>query len=152
NPMQAREGVVLKVVAPRQHFLTADDFLAAMTPKTRLISTSLVRFNDGVLLDAASVAAACHAQGAQLLLDVSQCCGAMSLDVAQLGADFLVCAGYKWLLSPYGTGFFWAKSECIAQMRPGPFYWMGAEGAEKFSSLPSENPKPAPGARRWDAP
>jgi len=152
KPMEAREGVVLKVVEPRQRFMTADDFIDAMTPKTRLVSTSLVRFNDGVLLDAARVAAACHAQGAKLLLDVSQCCGGMPMDVAQLGADFLVCAGYKWLLSPYGTGFFWAKSECIANMRPGPFYWMAAEGAEEFSALPSENPQPVPGARRWDSP
>lgn len=152
KPMEAREGVTLKVVAPRQRFMTADDFVDAMTPKTRLVSVSLVRFNDGVLLDAASVAAACHAQGAKLLLDVSQCCGAIPVDVAQLGADFLICAGYKWLLSPYGTGFFWAKSESINNIRPGPFYWMAAEGAEEFSALPSENPRPAPGARRWDSP
>src|SRR5215471_1645853 len=63
KPMEAREGVLLKVVEPRQRFMTADDFIDAMTPKTRLVSTSLVRFNDGVLLDAARVAAACHGQG-----------------------------------------------------------------------------------------
>ena len=150
KPMEVREGIVLKVVAPRDRFLTADDFLAAMTPKTRMVSVSLVRFDDGVLLDAARIAAACHAQGALLLLDVSQCCGGMPLDVAKLGADFLVCAGYKWLLSPYGTGFFWAKMEHIESMRPGPFYWAAAEGAEKFHSLAHENLKLTRDARRWD--
>ena len=129
KPMEAREGIVMKVVSPRERFITADDFLAAMTPKTRMVSVSLVRFDNGVLLDAARIAAACHAQGALLLLDVSQCCGGIPLDVAKLGADFLVCAGYKWLLSPYGTGFFWAKNEHIETMRPGPFYWAAAEGA-----------------------
>src|SRR5437868_6423981 len=86
-------------------------------------SIGMVRFDNGVLLDAARIAAACHAQGALLLLDVSQCCGGMPLDVTALGADFMVCAGYKWLLSPYGTGFFWAKNEHTDKMRPGPFYW-----------------------------
>jgi cysteine desulfurase/selenocysteine lyase len=150
KPMEAREGIVMKVVSPRERFITADDFLAAMTPKTRMVSASLVRFDNGVLLDAARIAAACHAQGALLLLDVSQCCGGMPLDVAKLGADFLVCAGYKWLLSPYGTGFFWAKNEHIEKMRPGPFYWAAAEGAHNFHSLALENPKPVRGARRWD--
>jgi cysteine desulfurase / selenocysteine lyase len=150
KPMEAREGIVMKVVAPRERFLTADDFLAAMTPKTRMVSVSLVRFDNGVLLDAARIAAACHAQGALLLLDVSQCCGGMPLNVDELGADFLVCAGYKWLLSPYGTGFFWSKNEHTEKMRPGPFYWAAAEGAENFSSLSCENPKLVPGARRWD--
>jgi selenocysteine lyase/cysteine desulfurase len=152
KPMEAREGIVMKVVAPRERFITADDFLAAMTPKTRMVSISLVRFDNGVLLDAARIAAACHAQGALLLLDVSQCCGGIPLDVTKLGADFLVCAGYKWLLSPYGTGFFWAKNEHTEKMRPGPFYWAAAEGAENFNSLALENPKPARGARRWDIP
>jgi cysteine desulfurase / selenocysteine lyase len=150
KPMEAREGIVMKVVSPRERFITADDFLAAMSPKTRMVSASLVRFDNGVLLDSARIAAACHAQGALLLLDVSQCCGGMPLDVAKLGADFLVCAGYKWLLSPYGTGFFWAKNEHIENMRPGPFYWAAAEGAQNFHSLALENPKPAHGASRWD--
>jgi len=149
KPMEAREGIVLKVIAPSNRFLAADDFISALTPRTRMVSMSLVRFNDAVLLDAARVAAACHAQGALLLLDVSQASGGMPLDVTQLGADFMVSAGYKWLLSPYATGFFWAKNEHIQKMRPGPFYWAAAEGAENFHSLSFENPKPR-GARRWD--
>jgi cysteine desulfurase/selenocysteine lyase len=152
KPLEEREGVRLRVVAPRERFHTADDFIAALTAKTKLVSVSLVRFDDGSLLDAARLAAACHAQGAYLLLDVSQCCGAIPLDVAQLGADFLACAGYKWLLGPYGTGFFWIKSAHIETMRPGPFYWQALPGAERHASLTFDDPKPAAGARRWDSP
>jgi cysteine desulfurase/selenocysteine lyase len=151
KPMEEREGLKLKIVSPRERFIAADDLLRAMTPKTRVVSVSLVRFDDGSLLDAARVAAACHAQGALLVLDISQCCGAMPLDVEQLGADFMVCAGYKWLLGPFGTGFFWAKSELIAKLRPGPFYWMAVAGSHNFSSLSFDDPKPAPAAKRWDA-
>ena len=107
-----------------------------------MVSVSMVRFDDGSLLDVPRVAAACHAQGALLLLDVSQCCGALPMDVNQLGADFMVCAGYKWLLGPFGTGFFWAKSEHISKMRSGPFYWMATEGAENFAALAFADPKP----------
>jgi selenocysteine lyase/cysteine desulfurase len=150
KPMEAREGIVLKIVAPRGPFHTADDFLAAMTPRTRMVSVSLVRFDNAVMLDAARIAAACHAQGALLLLDVSQSCGAVPLNVDAIGADFLVCAGYKWLLGPYGTGFFWARNEHSDKMRPGPFYWAAAQGAENLGSMACEDPQMVRGARRWD--
>jgi selenocysteine lyase/cysteine desulfurase len=151
KPMEQREGITLKIVSPHDRFLTADDFISALTPKTRLVSVSLVRFDNGALLDATRLAAACRAQGTLLLLDVSQCCGAVPMNVTQLGADFLVSAGYKWLLGPFGTGFFWAKGELMSKFRPGPFYWMAAEGADNFAALAFADPKPLPSARRFDS-
>ena len=151
KPMEEREGITVKVVAPRERFITADDLIAALTPKTRVVSVSHVRFDNGAMIDAAKLAAACHAQGTLLLLDVSQSCGAVPMDVASLGADFLVSAGYKWLLGPFGTGFFWAKSEHIAKMRPGPFYWMAMGGADNFAAMATAPPKPGADAKRWDA-
>jgi cysteine desulfurase/selenocysteine lyase len=152
KPMEEREGIKLKVVAPRERFITADDLIAAMTSRTRVISVSMVRFDDASLLDAKRVATACHAQGALLLLDVSQCCGAMPMNVNELGADFLVGAGYKWLLGPFGTGFFWAKHELLSRVRPAPFYWMAVPGSDNFAKLNFTDPKPADSAKRWDAP
>jgi selenocysteine lyase/cysteine desulfurase len=152
KPMEEREGLKLKIVAPKDRFITADDLIAAITPRTRLVSVSLVRYDDGSLLDAARVAEACHKQGALLLLDASQYCGAIPMDVKQLGADFIVSAGYKWLLGPFGTGFFWAKSEHLGMVRPGPFYWMALMGSHNFAALNFEDPKPAANAKRWDSP
>jgi cysteine desulfurase / selenocysteine lyase len=151
KPMEEREGIKVNIASPSDHFLTVDDVIAALTPKTRLVSISLVRFDNGVLLDAAKIASACHAQGALLALDASQACGAVPIDVQALGVDFLVSAGYKFLLGPFGTGFFWAKPEHMANMRPGPFYWMAAEGVDNFASMDFANPSPAPSAKRWDA-
>ena len=150
KPMEEREGVKLKIVAPRDRFIAADDLIAAMTPRTRVISVSHVRFDDASLIDASRVAAACHAQGAILVLDVSQSCGAVPMDVNELGADFLVCAGYKWLLGPWGTGFIWFKREQLDTLRPGPFYWL-AQGKDSFSALNYVGPTPSRSADRWDA-
>ena len=150
RPMEEREGLKLKIVAPRDRFITADDLIAAMTPRTRVVSVSHVRFDDGTLLDAARVAAACRAQGALLVLDVSQSCGAVPMNVKELDADFLVCAGYKWLLSPYGTGFFWVKSEHQDTGRPGPFSWT-SQATDSFFELSYVDPKPSRSAKRWDS-
>lgn len=152
KPMEERVGLKLKTVTPRGRFVTADDLIAAMTPKTRLVSVSLVRFDDASRLDAKRVADACHAQDALLVLDVSQNCGAAPLNVRDLGADFLVCAGYKWLLGPFGTGFFWIKHELLSQVLPAPFNWMAVPGSENFAKLNFSDPKPADSAKRWDAP
>ena len=151
KPMEARENVRLRVIAPREQWITADDFIAALTSRTRVVSASLVRFDDGSMLEAAKLGAACRAQGTLLALDVSQSCGAIPMDVKELGADFITCSGYKWLLGPYGSGFFWGASELMARFRPGPFYWQGIEGLKHFADLIFENPKAAAGARGWDA-
>jgi cysteine desulfurase/selenocysteine lyase len=151
-PLAERGWLRLRKVRPRGKFLSAEDFLAEIGPQTRLLSTSLVRFHDGTRIDAKPLAEACRAAGAWLALDVSQCAGAMPIDVRELGADFVTSAGYKWLLSPYGTGFFWAREERIAEMRPAPFYWTALPGAHVFNSLDLSPYRPEAGARRWDTP
>lgn len=150
-PLEARE-VRVKVVAPRDRFISADDYIAQITARTRMISASLVRFDDGSRLDAPRLAAACRKADVTLLLDLSQCACAIPIGLRETGADFAVSSGYKWLLSPYGTGFFWARREAMEKLRPSPFYWMALEGARNFHSLPLDKLKPAGGARRWDAP
>src|ERR1700730_1240514 len=149
----AQAGMLrVNVVEPRARFLEAGDFIEHLGPQTRLVSTSLVRFDSGARLDSARLARACHQQHALLLLDVAQCAGAMPLNLAELGADFVAGTGYKWLLGPYGTGFFWARPELIEQLRPAPAYWMAFEDADKFHTLSADHFRLAPGARRWDSP
>ena len=151
KPTEERQGVKFTIVAPRDRFITADDLIRALTSRTRVVSVSHARFDDGSLLNSARVAAACHAQGALFVLDVRQSCGAVPMDVNELGADFLVCAGYKWLLGPYGAGFLWAKSEHLDNVRPGPFYWTAQGVEDDFFKLNLVDPAPSRGAKRWDA-
>src|ERR1700676_233608 len=54
-PMQVSGRLKVIVVEPRGGFLTADDFIAHIGPRTRLVSTSLVGFDDGVRLDAGNI-------------------------------------------------------------------------------------------------
>jgi cysteine desulfurase / selenocysteine lyase len=152
KPMEEREGISVKIVPQADKFITANDVIAALTPRTRVVSISHVRFDDGSMLDVPRVAEACHKQGALLLLDVSQSCGAVPMDVRALGADFAVCAGYKWLLGAFGTGFFWVKSDILARLRPAPFYWMAVAGSDNFAKLDFSDPKPKNSAERWDTP
>ena len=150
KPMEAREGVNVRTAVPQGQFIQADDLIAAMTPKTRVISVSHVRFDDGAMLDVPPVAAACRRNGTVLILDVSQSCGAIPMNVRSLGADFVVCAGYKYLLSPWGTGFLWTRKENLDSLRPGPYNWL-SQGVDNFARLNYLDPQPAPTLSRWDS-
>lgn len=150
KPMEAREGIKVHIVVPQSHFIQADDLIAAMTPRTRVVSVSHVRFDDGSMLDVPSLAAACKRNGTLLVLDVSQSCGAMPLNVGDLQADFIVCAGYKYLLGPWGTGFLWTKTQNLDSLRPGPYNWL-SQGVETFARLNFVDPEPAPTLSRWDS-
>jgi cysteine desulfurase / selenocysteine lyase len=150
KPMEAREGIKVQITHPQDQFMQAGDLIAAMTPRTRVISVSHVRFDDGSILDASSLAAACKRNGTLLVLDVSQSCGAIPMDVRSLGADFIVCAGYKYLLSPWGTGFLWSKPENVDLLRPGPYNWL-SQDVESFARLNYVDPRPARTLSRWDA-
>jgi selenocysteine lyase/cysteine desulfurase len=141
----------VRVVEPKGRFISADDYIAHIGPRTRVISASLVRFDNGARLDAARVARAGEKVGAALMLDLAQCAGAMTINLRELGAAMAVCSGYKWLLGPYGTGFFWVASEWIERLPLGAVYFMGLEGAREFHAMPTGDLRPAPGARRWDS-
>jgi selenocysteine lyase/cysteine desulfurase len=144
--------LTMRVVNPRGRFISADDYVEQIGPRTRVISASLVRFDNGARLDSARVARACEKVGAALVLDASQCAGSMPINVRDLGASMVVCSGYKWLLGPYGTGFFWIANEWIERLPLGAVYFMALEGARVLHALPtSENARPLPGARRWDS-
>jgi len=150
KPMEAREGIKVRIAVPRGQFIQSDDLVAAMTPSTRVVSVSHVRFDDGSMLDVSSLAAACKRNGTLLVLDVSQSCGAIPMNVRSLGADFIVCAGYKYLLSPWGTGFLWTRKENLDSLRPGPYNWL-SQGVESFARLNYVDPEPAPTLSRWDS-
>lgn len=154
-PLAQAGKLRVKVVEPSGRFLSTDDLINAITPRTRVISTSHVRFDDAARIDPQRLAAAVHKVGGYLLLDASQSAGAVPLDVHASGADFVVSSGYKWILGPFGTGFFWVRRDLIEKLQPRPFYWMALDGADNFSSLcsPEATHKPKPfEARRWDAP
>lgn len=150
QPLTERYEIHLRQVAPRRGFVCADDLIAALSPQTRVVSVSHVRFEDGSLLDVEPLAAACRTRGVLLVLDVSQSCGGMPLDVERLGADVLIGAGYKYLLGPWGTGFLWIRRERLAALAPTPFNWM-AQGVERFSELRYSDPRPAASALRFDS-
>ncbi|MGH2458385.1 MAG: aminotransferase class V-fold PLP-dependent enzyme [Chloroflexota bacterium] len=106
-----------------------EDARKLITPRTRLISISHVTSENGLRVPARELADLAHAHGAYLMLDGCQAVGQFPIDVRALGCDFYAAGAYKWLLSPFGTGFLWIRRELLPKIEPS---WVGAGGAIGF--------------------
>jgi selenocysteine lyase/cysteine desulfurase len=104
--------------------------------------------------DATAVVAlpACHwtERGAGFVLDVTQSLGVLPLDVQRLQPDFLACAGYKWLLGPYSTGYLYVAERWQRDGTPIEHNWIHRRYAENFARLIDYQDDFEPGARRFD--
>ena len=77
----------------------------------------------GYIADVLKVGEICQAKGIIFVLNVSQSAGNMPVDVGRLPVDAVVCAGYKWLCGPYGTGFFWMDPGLRSILEYNQVYW-----------------------------
>ena len=142
-------GAVIETVAAAGNVSLSDALLDAITPDTGLVACAQVRWIDGARIDLAAVGARCREVGAALVLDLTQSCGAMVFDVDEVKPDFVVTAGYKWLLGPYATGFLYAAPHRRGGT-PLEQNWITREGATDFSRLIDYTDAYAPGAERYD--
>ena len=97
--------------------LDLEDLRSKIGERTRLVSLVQVSNTLGCLTPIAEVAALAHAAGALLLVDACQSLPHLPVNVAQLGADFLVGSSHK-LCGPTGMGFLWGREALLEVMPP----------------------------------
>ncbi|MCR6483108.1 aminotransferase class V-fold PLP-dependent enzyme [Amycolatopsis sp. OK19-0408] len=90
-----------------------------------VVAVSVVQSADGRIADLPALRAAAEAAGAAVLLDATQAVGWLPLDVAW--ADWVVAAGYKWLLSPRGCAWLYVRPDAGARTRPVAANWYAGE-------------------------
>lgn len=120
-----------------------------MDATTKVVSISTCHWTNGAHIDLAAIAYACRQSGCALIVDASQSLGAVPFDVDAVQPDFLIAAGYKWLLCPYGASIMYV-AECWRNARPLEEQWQARVGAEDFARLTQYSDAYMPGARRFD--
>ena len=123
--------------------------LDRLSKRTKLVAVSNCHWTNGALLDLSAIGEAAHAMGACLVLDATQSLGAMPLNIEGVRPDFIIAAGYKWLLFPYGLSLFYAAKKWH-DARPLEETWLGRDGAEVFENLVNYSHQYKPGARRFE--
>jgi selenocysteine lyase/cysteine desulfurase len=104
--------------------------IAAIGPRTRMLTLSWVRFQDGLKLDLRRLGFACQERGVHLVVDGIQGAGAVPIDLAGLSA--FATGGYKGLLAPEGMGFLWTEASFRQALAPSGS-WLSVVDATEFS-------------------
>ncbi|MHC4879789.1 MAG: aminotransferase class V-fold PLP-dependent enzyme [Planctomycetota bacterium] len=99
-------------------FFSADDVIAAVRPETRLIILQHASNVTGAIQPVEAVGEFARQKGIAFAVDAAQTAGHLPVDVRQLGADFLACAGHKGLLGPLGTGLLYVAPGRESELAP----------------------------------
>ena len=145
----ARHGAQVITAERRRSQTWTDAILAALDERVRVVSVPNVHWMDGALVDLARVGGRAREVGALFVVDASQSLGAMPLDVSVLRPDYLVAAGYKWLLGPFSVAYMFV-GEQHRDGQPLEQNWINRAGAEDFAGLTDYTDAYRPGARRFD--
>ena len=124
--------------------------LDSIDEDTGIVAVPPCHWTDGAVVDLVRIGERVRAAGASLVVDASQALGVWPIDVAVIKPDFLISAGYKWLLGPYSLGYLYASPKWCEFGRPLEASWMTRAGAENFAALVDYVDDYRPGARRFD--
>jgi cysteine desulfurase/selenocysteine lyase len=124
--------------------LDLDDIDTLITERTKVVSLTWVSNMLGTINPLDVVIAKAHAVGALVVVDASQAVPQIPVDVASLGADFVVFTGHK-LVGPTGIGVLWGRYDLLAELPP----FMG--GGEMIETVTMARSTYAPPPARFEA-
>ena len=105
----AERGMAVDSIDPAPDgVVPAEAVIASLGGDVSVVSMMLASNELGTLQPVAEVAAACRERGVRLLCDAVQAAGKIPLDVADLGADFVVLGGHKFH-GPLGAAALWVR-------------------------------------------
>jgi cysteine desulfurase family protein len=116
--------------------LDPSDVEKAIQPNTRLIAAVHASNVCGTILPVHDLARIARERGLLLLVDAAQTAGAITMNLGELGADFVAFSGHKGLLGPQGTGGLYLRDPSLVE----PLCFGGTGSRSDSSSQPDFAP------------
>lgn len=110
----------------------ADDLLAAVTDRTRVVYVSHVTSDTALVLPVEQIVRRARQLGLTTIVDGAHAPAHVPLDVEELGADFYSGNCHKWLMAPRGAGFLHVRPEWQERV-DAPIVSWGYEPGHAFS-------------------
>lgn len=130
----------VRVWKAREGALRVEDLQSLLTPKTRLVTVSLVSFFNGFRLSLPPVVESVRRHSPALLaVDVTQALGRIPLDLT--GADLIVSSTHKWILASHGGGLVGVPSARASDWHVPAGGWFNLDdafGAARFDRAVSK--------------
>jgi len=138
-PFMVQPGLEVRTVPPAQ-------LAEAIDERTGAVAFSAVQMSTGEVADLDAILAAAEAHDVLTLVDATQAAGWLPLEADRF--DFLVAAGYKWLISPRGTAWMTVAPERLDAIVPSAAGWFA--GDDVYDAYIGPPLRLAEGARRLD--
>jgi selenocysteine lyase/cysteine desulfurase len=117
-----RDGIVLKQISfkvppPSQKYIF-DQFVAAVTPRTKIIELPHITNLTGQIMPIRELIDYARPRGIEVLVDGAHSFGHFPFTRDELGVDYFGTSLHKWLLAPVGTGFLYVRKDKIKKLWP----------------------------------
>jgi cysteine desulfurase/selenocysteine lyase len=113
-----KTGCVIKYVGLTEtEEFDFEEFKSLLSDKTKLVAVVHVSNTLGCINPVEEIVNLAHQKGAKVLLDTCQSLPHFSMDVQQIGCDWLVGSGHK-MCGPTGIGFLYGRKELLEEMPP----------------------------------
>jgi len=129
-----RTGASLRVIPCHDDGTLDQDAFRALLASGRVKVMSITWISNafGTVNPVVEMTRAAKQSGALVLIDAAQVIAHQSIDVAALGADFLVFSGHK-IYAPTGIGVLWGREDLLRELPP----WQG--GGEMIKEVTFEH-------------
>lgn len=138
-----REGCEVRV-HETEHGRLDRDTLADDIADARLLCLNSITWSHGTRLPVEDVVEIAHESETLVLIDAVQSVGQTDLNVDEWNADFVVGAGHKWLLGPWGAGFLYINDAVETELTPAHI------GYRSVSEPTAQSPEFKSGAARFE--
>jgi len=100
-----------------------EDIWSHVTDRTRVICLDHITSPTALVLPVREIARRARRAGITMIVDGAHAPGHVDLDITDLDVDIYVGNCHKWLLSPKGAGFLWARPDMQPLLRPLVVSW-----------------------------
>ena len=116
----ARQPIPLPLTSPEQ---VTEAIWSGVTPHTRVLFLSHITSATALILPVAELARRAREAGIITVVDGAHVPGQIPLNLDELGIDFGAYNCHKWMMSPKGTGFLFARREMQGLLEPLVVSW-----------------------------
>lgn len=118
-----------KYIRQKIHFPVSDpdeivvQLFAGVTAKTKMIFVSHITSSTALILPVEKIIAAAKEKGLQTFIDGAHVSGHIPLDLSTLDCDYYTGACHKWMMTPRGTSFLYARRSLQGGLDPLVVSW-----------------------------